>query len=52
MRRFAIASIGLMGFALLNGSALAREGKFDPGRAAQAISELGFDPESQDPVKL
>jgi pyruvate dehydrogenase E1 component len=33
-------------------SALAREGKFDAQRAAEAIAELGFDASSQDPVKL
>jgi pyruvate dehydrogenase E1 component len=33
-------------------SALARDGKFDPQKAAAAIRELGFDPESKDPVKL
>jgi pyruvate dehydrogenase E1 component len=33
-------------------SALAREGKFDTHRAVQAVTEMGFDPESQDPVKL
>jgi pyruvate dehydrogenase E1 component len=33
-------------------SALAREGKFDTQRAAQAVTEMGFDASSQDPVKL
>ena len=33
-------------------SALAREGKFDAERAKAAISELGFDAERPDPVKL
>ena len=30
---------------------LAREGKFDKGRAQEAVRELGLDPESADPVK-
>jgi len=32
-------------------SALAREGKIDPQRAAAAISELGFSPDKIDAVK-
>jgi pyruvate dehydrogenase E1 component len=32
-------------------SALARDGKFDAQKAAAAIAELGFDPETADPVK-
>jgi pyruvate dehydrogenase E1 component len=31
-------------------AALAREGRFDAARAAQALRELGLDPEAQDPV--
>jgi len=31
---------------------LAREGRFDAARAAQAIRELGLDPDSQDPASL
>ncbi len=33
-------------------SALAREGKFDAAKAAAAVTELGFDPNSADPVGL
>ena len=33
-------------------SALAREGKMDPGRANAAIAELGFSPDKPDPSKL
>jgi pyruvate dehydrogenase E1 component len=33
-------------------SALAREGKFDAGRAAQAVAELGFSADSKDPARL
>jgi pyruvate dehydrogenase E1 component len=32
-------------------SALAREGKFDPARAAAAIVELGFNHEAKDPAR-
>jgi pyruvate dehydrogenase E1 component len=31
-------------------SRLARDGKFDAGKAAAAIRDLGLDPESPDPV--
>jgi pyruvate dehydrogenase E1 component len=33
-------------------SALARDGKFDAQKAAAAVSELGFDAEKRDPVKV
>jgi pyruvate dehydrogenase E1 component len=32
-------------------SRLARDGKFDAGRAAAAVRELGLDPESPDPAR-
>ena len=33
-------------------SRLARDGKFDPAKAAAAITDLGIDPERMDPAKL
>jgi pyruvate dehydrogenase E1 component len=33
-------------------SRLARDGNFDARRAAQAITELGLNPDRPDPVKL
>jgi pyruvate dehydrogenase E1 component len=32
-------------------AALSREGKIDPSRAAAAVGELGFNPESKDPAR-
>ena len=32
-------------------SALARDGKIDPKRAAAAVAEMGFDPQRKDPAR-
>jgi pyruvate dehydrogenase E1 component len=33
-------------------SRLARDGKFDPARAAKALAELGLDPEARNPATV
>jgi pyruvate dehydrogenase E1 component len=48
-RFFEISSEAVVAAAL---SRLARDGKFDPAAAAQAIRDLGLDPESADPSTL
>jgi pyruvate dehydrogenase E1 component len=48
-RFFEISSEAVVAAAL---SRLARDGKFDPAGAAQAIRDLGLDPESADPSTL
>jgi len=47
-RFFEVSAEAIVSAAL---SRLARDGKFDAGRAAAAIRELGLDPESQDPAR-
>jgi pyruvate dehydrogenase E1 component len=49
LRRFFEVSAEAIAVAAL--SSLARAGKFDPQRAAQAIPELGLNPESPDPSR-
>lgn len=48
-RFFEVNAEAIAAFAL---SRLAKEGKFDSGRAQQAFRELGLDPDSPDPARL
>ncbi len=47
-RHFEVDTAAIVAAAL---SRLARDGKFDPARAAAAIQELGLNPESSDPAR-
>ena len=48
-RHFEVSAESIAAAAL---SRLAREGKFDAGRAQKAFAELGVDTESEDPARL
>jgi pyruvate dehydrogenase E1 component len=50
LRRFFEVSAEAIAAAAL--AALAREGRFDARRAAEAIRELGLDPEAPDPARV